>query len=86
VIDLIHRLEEKRDPTVFARKKRVNITPEERTMFNKRLKAAGLRPGSCGLAKTVAGFSAHTHRARTPWVASPDQFEIKQLKWIESTG
>ena len=69
----------------FAGKKKLSITPEERAAFNARLQEAGV-PGGCGLVKTEAGFSAHTHRARSEWVSHPSKFPLAKLKFIESTG
>lgn len=78
----------------FGGEKKVAITAEEMTAYRARLKAAGLRssprqPGgnlSASLAKTVKGFAAHTHRARTKWYPTPEAIPLAKLKFIESTG
>jgi hypothetical protein len=78
----------------FGGEKKVDITKEEMAAYRKRLKAAGLRSSNSGgysnlpasLGKTVKGFAAYTHRARTKWYPTPEAIPLKKLKFIASTG
>ena len=83
--DELEKIAAKPREGTFAGKKELSITPEERAAFNARLQEAGV-PGGCGLTKTEAGFSAHTHRARTSWYEHPSKFPLAKLRFIESTG
>jgi hypothetical protein len=78
----------------FGGEKKLQISKEEMSSYKKRLAQAGIRNSISGsysnlpdsLKKTVKGFSAHTHRARTNWYPSPEAIPLAKLKFIASTG
>lgn len=83
-----------RSKNYFGGEKKVTITKEERAAYRKRMSQAGLRssprePGGglpASLGKTVKGFTAYTHRARSKWYPTPQAIPLDRLRFIASTG
>lgn len=70
----------------FAGQPTLALSKEERGIILQKLKAVREQPGAVSLKKTKAGYSVHTHRARSKFYPTVSAIPLSKVKFIASTG
>jgi len=70
----------------FAKRPELPVTPADRGVIQKKLRAMGKSPTAVTLKRVDSGYAVTTHRARSSFYPTPEAIPISKIRFIESTG